>query len=263
MTTLVPKGTGRPAAEARRNKHAQRTPLPPRPGQVEAAKVPIQREAPDLAAALDRALPLRRTDPSQIKAAAFVIVAKQHGWTGKVSTAPSHVRVTASRGDEHIECEWAGGVFQDTCYYSHPGRSPIKLKNASAAKQRMQVPPDLAAAEATRVSTNKVTRAPRAAMSGDPRPRRLPFSEASLDQEVLDALYGRKIYWTNRISGAPEEDHVPSPGAYKGELADGTKVIRKQNYPPRITEYPSGRTLEFVGGAGFRSVLLSQITRVR
>lgn len=41
MTTIVPKGTNRPAAQARSSRHAQHTMLPPRPGQVEQA-----REAP-------------------------------------------------------------------------------------------------------------------------------------------------------------------------------------------------------------------------
>lgn len=41
MTTTVTKGTNRPGATARRNRHAQTTPLPPRPGQVEAARAEV------------------------------------------------------------------------------------------------------------------------------------------------------------------------------------------------------------------------------
>lgn len=351
MTTTVKRGAGRPAATEKSNRHAQRTPLPPKAGTVQAAKDAIREanvaalveelpsakygmmtvaelrkvatgllvkgarsmkkgellnailEAETAAAkaqtppavkraeakvtaalkkdpkavAIDEAfapttpeakaqqekLAERLDSKSGAKATAFVMEAMRLGWTGSSSVADGEdrVKVTAKRGDESIDIEWRAGVFQgDTCYYHHVGRTAIKLRNASAAKQRMAIPPAKAAEEAQKVTAHK-SASPKAGKAPSAN-RKLPFTEASLDQEVLDALYGKEITWTNRISGADETARVPRP-AEDVRLADGTPGRKRQGHPPTITEGPKGRVVNFVGSAGFKSVLLSQINRVR
>jgi hypothetical protein len=256
VTTRVAKGAGRPAAQARTAKHAQRTPLPPKAGVIEDAKAAIaETQRKPSPAALNKT-------KSNAKAADFAAAAVDAGWVPGITALDEHTTLVARRGEEVIHIEWDHGVFVDSCTYTHAGRTPIKLRNASAAKARMAQPAERAAEEAQRVSAHKVTRTARKSASVGPRRRKLPFSEASLDQEVLDSLYGRQIVWTNRISGADEVDRVPAI-AEGMVLRDGTRGTSKQNHPPRIMEYPSGRTLEFVGRQGFRSVLLSSIVRVR
>ena len=338
----VPKGTNRPAAAARTRKHAQRTPLPPRPGQVEAAKattvsedlarmtVPQLRQLardrglstinkltrkPELLAALTKALTMKaeqvaqrtartlagempapgsvaetakefgrparqrgakpqtpvvgpRTqrenfdaaiklskelpnpngNRSQAKAKAFIEDAHKLGWIGQAFVEGEHVRVTVKRGNETIDIEWVSGVFQGTCVYSFDGRS-VKLNNASAAKKRMARSAEEATEEVARASANRIVRK----SAPEPKTRAaLPFTEASLDQEVIDAVEGRKITWVNSISGEEEHDYVPAPRQGKGARPTNTK----------ITEGKRGRTLTFVGMGGFHDVLVSSIVAV-
>jgi hypothetical protein len=196
-----------------------------------------------------------------VKATAFAAEALRLDWKAEaVLTAGDLVTVTATRGEEVIVIQWAGGVFQDNCSYRHNGRTPIKLRNASAAKQRMAVPPATADQEAAKVTAHKAVKAKASRPASGQR--RLPFTEASLDQEVLDAVYGKRITWTNSISELAEEDRVPAL-AESTRLADGSRGTKKQHHAPRITEGPRGRVLEFVGANGFRAVALAQITRVR
>lgn len=366
----VPKGTNRPAAAARSRKHAQRTPLPPRPGQVESAKAPVpgtkefhdaqiaagmdrkrdRRRAeeaktttvsedlarmtvpqlrqlardrglstiikltrkPELLAALSKALTMKaeqvaqrtaRTlagempapyDPmppkatrqvtakvtrpahesgaktqtpvsdtrvtpateapagtkSAAKAQAFSANAIKLDWTADCrirDASMDHIAVVAKRGSETIDIEWVSGVFQGTCLYSFDGRS-VKLNNASAAKKRMARPVEEAAEEVARASANRIVRK----SAPVPKTRALPFSEASLDQEVIDAVEGRKITWLNSISGEEEHDYVPAPRQGKGARPTHTK----------ITEGKRGRTLTFVGLGGFHDVLVNSIVAV-
>jgi hypothetical protein len=347
----VPKGTNRPAAAARSRKHAQRTQLPPRPGQVEAAKAPVpgtkefhdaqiaagmdrkrdRRRAedakattvsedlarmtvpqlrqlardrglsslakitrkPELLAVLSKALTMKadqvaqrtartlagemprptqdrgakpqtsvsgtRVTPapegpagtkSAAKARAFSADAIKLDWTADFhirDASMDHIAVVAKRGTETIDIEWVSGVFQGTCLYSFDGRS-VKLNNASAAKKRMARPVEEAAEEVARASANRIIRKSAPA----PKTRALPFTEASLDQEVIDAVEGRKITWLNSISGEEEHDYVPAPRQGKGARPTHTK----------ITEGKRGRTLTFVGMGGFHDVLVSSIVAV-
>jgi len=203
----------------------------------------------------------RLDSKSGVKAEAFIQRAMDLGWKAEATLHQGDsVTVIVTRGEEQITIGWIGGVFQDNCSYAHNGRTPIKLRNASAAKQRMAVPPATADQEAAKVTAHKAVKA-KAAKAPSVQ-RRLPFTEASLDQEVLDAVYGKRITWLNSISELSEEDRVPAL-AESTRLPDGSRGTKKQHHAPRITEGPRGRVLEFVGANGFRAVALAQITRVR
>lgn len=224
------------------------------------------------------ALVVPLTDPETAKSVAkaerFVQEASDLGWVyvkgdsaaTVYAQTPGIFGVTVARGGESIIIEWDRGVFQgDTCYYSHSARTPIKLRNASHAKKVMAIPAATADEEARKVSAHKVTRPIRksAAEATTERRMALPFDPGTaLDQEILDALYGRRISWTNEISGAIEEERVP-PLAATVRLADGSPGTAKQSHAPRIRPGKSGRSIEFVCGTGFRSVRVSSIVAVR
>lgn len=191
---------------------------------------------------------------SAVKAQTFCAEAVKLGWDSDAKSEGESTTVVATRGDESLEISWLGGVFQgETCVYHHAGRTAIKIHNASAAKKRMALPPEQAAEEARKVTAHKAIRGGvRKSSPGARRVKDLPFSEASLDQEVLNVLYGKKITWLNGTSATEESDRVPSP-----------QEVRKSANAPKIGEGPRGRFITFPGQSGFRDVLLSSITEVR
>lgn len=255
MTTNVPKGAGRGAALAKKSKHAQRTPLPPRPDAVAEARTAVA----------------EATAPSVVKATDFAGAAKALGWETAVWWEGDHSKVLAERGSEGIQIEWVGGVFQpESCNYRRGDGNAVRLRNAAAAKARMAVTAEEAEKEASRVRKFRTERAP-----GTPRPasaprRALPEGwETMLDGDVLSAVQGRKIAWVNRVSGLEEEDfvRVVESVRVKQTFSTTTTVETKAALPslaaPKIHEGPSGRVLHFLGAFGFRCVLVSQIVRVR
>jgi hypothetical protein len=335
MVTTVKRGAGRPAATSRKDKAAQRTPLPPKPGTItdemlehaahivtlqdktavqlrayarekgykipglsKMAKDDVLREilaaedteaekpaeekpktqprrpmgdakatgqrleaaAKAVQAKAPKAMPAKQAEKvggntkSELKAAAFAEDAIALGWTWDMETEGELTKVVVRRGEETLEISWLGGVFQgETCVYQHAGRTAIKVHNASAAKKRMAVPAEAAEQEARKVAAHKALRGGGRQKSDAKKSlKALPFTEASLDQEVLDALYGRRITWLNGTSDAEESDRVPSP-----------REVKKAANAPKIGEGPRGRFITFTGQSGFRDVLISSITEVR
>lgn len=196
---------------------------------------------------------------SQAKAAAFLGEARALGWDlrqpADLVTAEEITTVTVARGQELITIQWDKGVFVgETCLYTHDqrGRS-IKIHNASAAKKRMSVPPEAAEQEAVQVRSNRAARAPRK----EPAERKrgpLPFTEASLDSEVIDAVRGRTVRWTNSISGQEDEARVP---------ADGERTATGKVIQVTVRDDKAGRSINFNDHTGARSVRVSSIVEVR
>jgi hypothetical protein len=216
-----------------------------------AAKVPTQR-------ASEESKPVEKSSEgtkSEAKAAAFIMSAKELGWDAKEQVTEGELTsVTVARGDERIEISWQAGVFVgETCLYYHPGRNAIKVHNASAAKKRMAMTPEASHAEASKVAAHRATRTP-GSKPTERKPRALPFSETSLDQEVIDAVRGKTIVWTNSISGRQEEARVP---------ADGERTKRGNVYEVSMKEGKAGRALSFTDSNGTHSVRVSSITEVR
>jgi hypothetical protein len=304
-TTTVRRGAGRATANARTNKHSQRTPLPPK-GAIE---TPVESDNPKYGAmtlaeirkaALDAGIPgamrltkgkalnallehertskeiaehgkrttvpLQRkparkasskpvaatdgTSRSDPKAKDFETVAASLGWaTAREAQPDDRLTVVATRGDERIGIEWMAGVFQPPCIYSLAGRT-IQLRNASAAKQRMAMDPEKASEEATRVVNRQYNAVERKAA---PRRRKLNLDFGTmLDEEVIDALQGKKITWINNISKNEESSRIPL-----------NKEVRKLANRAKIHEGPRGREIWFIDNSGFRHVLLSAIVAVR
>lgn len=255
----------RKAAEEKTKKHAQRTPLPPRPGQVQEARDAIEmaeaiqstgkafakkikKEAKRAAreaeqAATMAAKPAGAPRPPQDKSAAFMADAKALGWDVDAALSGSAVLtdvIQASRGDEVIQIEWQNNVFMNNCLYRRPDGSSSKLRNASHARQTMALPAptqqQLAARKAVREKTSGLTRQP---------VRQITFDmDAVGDEELAEALKGAKLVWVNSISGAEDADVIP-PSA---------KVY--------VDVQSTGRCVHFNSPTGARSVRISSIIHV-
>lgn len=186
---------------------------------------------------------------SMAKAEAFLKAAAELGWSERARSAPEQETygVIVGREEERITISWRAGVFVgEECYHSHPGRSPRKVINASAAKKIMAIPAAQAAEEAAKVSAHKLTRPRRdrgATATTAPR-KALPFDpETATDEEVLEAVSGKTITWTNGVSGQIDQDQVGSHAT--------------------IQPGKSGRSIRFTSATGFRSVRVSSILSIR
>jgi hypothetical protein len=189
---------------------------------------------------------------SMAKAEAFLEAAAALGWGEFARSAPEQETygVIVGRGEERITISWRAGVFiGEECYHSHPGRSPRKVINASAAKKIMAIPAAQAAEEAAKVSAHKLARPRRdrsATATTAPR-KALPFDpETATDEDVIRAVSGHQISWTNEISGAIDESYV------KGSIDEIS-----------IQPGKSGRSIRFTSAEGFRSVRVSSIVAIR
>lgn len=218
-TTVVGKGAGRPAAAARRRKHDQRTPLPPRPGVVEDA-----REAQ--AALVDTAQSDTR---SHSKAQAFAEKAVAAKWDVSLDASPHGVELTATRGAETLVQAWSNGVWQYPASFYAFGDRTTKPRNASGASKLLVRTPEEAGAEASKVASNKHFRKSEpkdiATKMADAK-RSLPFDPGlDTDEVVLTALTGQALVWYNRLSRGTESAMVSRKGARMSITPSGERVV--------------------------------------
>jgi len=196
-TTTASKYGLRAAATEKRNKHAQRTPLPPRSGEIEGARE-----------ALRVAQEITGEPRSAGKAAAFVAYVEGHGWEATAKPFEGGVvEVTAKRGNETIWISWTNGAMTVNPMPTYGvDEWTIKLRNASAARQQAALPPEEGAKRKEKVATNKAFK-PRALK---PKTVKLPFDivEAT-DAEIADALAGTTVEWDNRLSERSETAYLP------------------------------------------------------
>lgn len=194
MTKTVTKGTNRPAAAARTNRHAQRTPLPPKSGVVEAAREVIAEAATMAVEATD--------DKSRTKALAFGVRAVACGWEVRTELRGAATELTATRGPEQIVQGWANGVWQyEASIYAFADRT-TKPRNAAGAARLTEREPEAAAAEMAKVETNKSFRRREPT---EIRPMVLPFEIATAtDSEVSKFMRGQTVKWYNRFRRVPE-----------------------------------------------------------
>lgn len=199
-------------------------------------------------AKIEAALPVETDGKSTEKARAFLAAAESLGWAPVVGgKTEDGVSIIVGRGQERIQIQWVAGAFTGEAYYSHPARTTLKLRNASHAKKIMAIPASQADEEAQKVSAQKASRPTRksAAESATAGRKALPFDvTTATDEEVLQALHGKRISWTNEISGEVEASRLPASGA-------------------TIRPGKSGRSIDFLDPSGFRSVRVSSIISVR
>lgn len=188
-TTTVKAGSGRAAATERRNRHAQRTPLPPKPGQIEAAREPV-------------------SDPSAKswgKADTFKKEALRLGWETELKAVDTTVTLLASRGtSEFLHQAWDNGVWQyEASTYTYEDRT-LKPRNASGALKLIARSPEDAGEEMAKVAANKQFKR-REPGEGEIKRFKLPFDPAlDPDEVVMTAVRGQAISWFNRLTNKPE-----------------------------------------------------------
>jgi hypothetical protein len=224
MTTNVPKGANRAAAAQRTNRHAQRTPLPPRPGKVADA---IEVIAAGKAASSNGERP---DDRSVEKAKAFAEKAAGLGWEPLKAVTAGAAEITVTRGSETIVQAWRGGVWQyDASVYAYGDRT-TKPRNASGAAKLLERSADDAGAEMAKVAANRQFR------KAEPKDlnrtmesarKHLPFDpQLATDEEVLTVLSGQSIVWYNRISRNTESAIVGRSKSLRMTLnEDGERVV--------------------------------------
>lgn len=190
--------------------------------------------------------------PSGRKATAFADVAEKLGWKATLQDSQTMVDIVkciatrnyGSPNAEVITIEWEDGVFNNqTCFHTTPSGRQLKLRNASHAKKRMALAPADVVREDTKVGIHTSTRAERrsAASGSDSAPHAPHFSDDTPDAEVIASVTGKTITWVNGLSGTLKTDKVSAGN------------------PPVIDNKGSGRTLSFLGSAGFRTVRISSI----
>jgi hypothetical protein len=196
MTTNASKFGLRKAAQERTSRHAQRTPLPPKAGMVQAARE-VQ------AAAKAAESPVAGSDTKSLgKANGFAAKAVAAKWQAAIASRGDAVEVTATRGPETIVQAWVNGVWQyDASVYAFSDRT-TKPRNASGALKLLDRSLEEAAAEMAKVTANNAFRK---RQPTDLAPIALPL-EADLltDEEAAKFFRGQTVRWYNRMSRAAE-----------------------------------------------------------
>lgn len=219
MTTQASKHGLRKAAEERRNRHAQRNPLPPKPGKVADARAVI-------AAVVDGDASDTR---SQAKAQAFAAKAGAAKWSVSTAVVAGAVELTATRGPETLIQAWRNGVWDYTVSFYAYGDRNTKPRNASGAAKLLERSPEDAASEAGKVAANKHFRKAEPkdiTVKLEEAQRQLPFDpELDADELILGALAGQALVWYNRLSRGTESAIVGRKGVRMSTTPDGQRVV--------------------------------------
>lgn len=260
MTTNVPKGANRASAAKKSAKHAQRTPLPPKPEKVADAKAVLE-AAEALAGWVAHNAETDRAEAAEMaveapsvatwgKAKAFAEKAGAAKWEASTEAVGTAVEVTVTRGSETVVQAWAGGVWSyEASVYAYGDRT-TKPRNASGALKLLLRSPEDAKAEMAKVASNRHFR------KAEPKDivatlevaqTRLPFDPAlATDEEVLTVLRGQAVTWYNRISRKTESAIVGRGRHMRISLTDDNQRVVNMCCP--VT--------------GFRSFLVTAILQV-
>jgi hypothetical protein len=235
-TTTANKHGLRKAAQERTNRHAQRTPLPPKPGVVEGAREVIDSLSSIQADLVDEAV-AKATEShgdapdvrSWGKAKEFARKAEEAKWEVSLEPQGESVELTATRGAETIVQAWTNGVWQyPASFYAHGDRN-TKPRNASGAAKLLTRSPEDAAAEAGKVASNKHFRKAEPKDIGvklEEAKRHLPFDpDLAPDELILGALTGQALVWYNRLSRGTERAMVSRKGARMSLTPEGQRVV--------------------------------------
>jgi hypothetical protein len=242
MTTKANKFGLRKAAEERTNRHAQRTPLPPKAGKVADARMVldfaegvVEKSAKSAVAA---------SDPKSLgKAEGFAAKAVAAKWEAVVASRGDAIEVTATRGPETIVQSWRGGVWMwEASVYAFADRT-TKPRNASGALKLLDRPATEAAKETAKVASNNSFRR---RTPTDLAPIALPLDpELLTDQEAAKFFRGQTVRWYNRMSRNAE-----------------TAMVSRHSVV-RVTRWEGETTVSFCCPVtGFRAFHLSAVLAV-
>jgi hypothetical protein len=147
------------------------------------------------------------------KAEAFAEEASALGWKVKVVRNNGKATVEASLDDKQISVSWRGNACLNEVYFESDGHTR-KLRNAGAARRKLAEesgePPRATSepgadlpAKPTKAKPKKTAKAKPEPFRSTPKPPTLPLPfdpEEASDEEILEAVRGKKITWHNRIS---------------------------------------------------------------
>ncbi len=271
MTTNVPKGANRASAAARTRKHAQRTPLPPKAGSAGAeaiaekalcacggdpetdGKILIHSHNCPLKSRIEDEPALSNGEAPDIrswgKSKDFAARAEALGWKPLLEGRGDAVEVTVTRGSETVVQAWSGGVWQyDASIYAFGDRT-TKPRNASGALKLLARSEADAAAEASKVQSNRHFRKAEPkdiVQTLEKAQKALPFDpELATDEEITGVMAGQAVVWYNRIGRSNESAIVGRKGVRITRLPGGERVA---NFCCPVT--------------GYRSCLVTAILRI-
>lgn len=192
MTTTANKAGLRAAATKRTAKAAQRTPLPPRKGTVEAAREAVAELKP---AKTVKAKPAKPEAP-QDKATRYAGELSALGWKSDITRTDGKAELVATRGGtEALYLSWFREAhISGESTYTFADRT-VKVRNPAEAMRMAARSPEEAKASQAKVASNHafVKRAT------GPSVRSVPFDvQTASDEEVLDAIRSRKVTWHNQ-----------------------------------------------------------------
>lgn len=230
MTTNASKHGLRAAAKERSTKHAQRTPLPPKAGAVEAAREVILSIDPGKTTGVAASSNGDGTEGKSLgKAKAFAARATTAGWTvAYEEQGDDAVELTATRGIETIVQSWAGGVWSyPTSFYAH-GERNTKPRNASGAAKLLERSEADASSDASKVASNKHFRKAEPKdieVRLDEAQRHLPFEPLDADEIITGILAGQALTWWNSLSRSTESAIVSRKGARITRTPAGKRIV--------------------------------------
>lgn len=206
MTTNANKFGLRAAALERTSRHAQRTPLPPRPGTIADAREAISMGKQ----IMSEQLPEGDITPTARKAGAFAVAAVDAGWEVTVSPEEDErIDLVAVRGPEAIHQAWLAGRWQYEASTHTISDRTTRPRNAMGASRLLTRTSTEASAELSKVKANKHFKRNVPAPSKEERRASLPFDIDDLtDDGAIELFTGRTITWINRMAGSTTEARV-------------------------------------------------------
>lgn len=203
------------------------------------------------------------------KAEAFAEEASALGWKVEITRNKDKATVEATLDGKQISISWRGNACLNEVYFGSDGHSR-KLRNAGAARRKLAEEagePPRAASESgsdlpvkpTKAKPKKAAKAKPEPFKSKPKPRTsLPFDpDSATDEEILEAVRGKKIVWKNRMSGGYDEARVmvmPNQRHLKIDL-------NRQN-ERCITFAEADDKRPNIPGGGFRSVRVKSMVSV-
>ena len=185
------------------------------------------------------------------KAAFIINYAATYGWTGSTKVSDDALIVKLERGVEAVEIRYDGNSCKEMPNVVYDGQVR-QVRNVAAALRVVE------ADDTSNASVFKNRTEKKAAMRKAAPVKRSPGARAKQEADrlvgllaedneeaVKSKLVGRKLIWTNRISGDLEEDTVTTERNRNGHF------------------YVRNGQVSFVGNYGFRSVRLDQLVAVR
>lgn len=190
----------------------------------------------------------RTVEPKgRAKAEKFAAEIKPAGWDISIdSIDDTQVELVAKRKAEILNIVWDKGVF----LYEPSGHTiadrHTRVRNVSQARQFAARSVEAAALELGRVAANKAWKKKAPEKPVGAKPAVLPFApETATDAELLSALRGRYVRWTNRLTNSQESAYVSKDPRYFA-----------------VTEHEGERVVQFCGSNGFRAFRLKDLLKV-